>query len=92
MAKNVPTTPTPTPEYYVRSFPAPGPRQIVRHITGHAADGKSRFLESDSGEHCRFMVENRADANIIYFTQETPVDLNNNLDIPKADEKEVSPP
>ncbi|KAI0197900.1 hypothetical protein F4808DRAFT_463280 [Astrocystis sublimbata] len=78
----------PAPEYYVHSFPAPGLRQIVRHITGNTADGKSRFLESNSGEHCRFMVENQAVANIIYSTQETPVDLNNNIDIAKAHEKE----
>ncbi|KAI1771733.1 hypothetical protein F4818DRAFT_428894 [Hypoxylon cercidicola] len=88
MAENTATTPAPQPEYYVRSFPAPGLRQIVRHITGNTPDGKSRFLESDSGEHYRFMVENRAVANIIYSTQETPVDLNDNKDVFKAHEKE----
>ncbi len=77
------------PEYEVRSFPAPGLSQIVRHITGNTADGKSRFLESDSGEHYRFMVENRAVANIIYSTQETPVDLNDDKDVKMAHEKEV---
>lgn len=78
------------PEYYVGNFPAPGLRQIVRHITGNAADGKSVFLESDHGEHYRFMVENQAVANIIYSTRETPVDLNDNADIAKAHEQEVS--
>jgi hypothetical protein len=46
-------------------------------------------LESDSGEHYRFMVENRAVANIIYSTQETPVDLNDDKDVKMAHEKEV---
>lgn len=91
MGENVPATETVLPEYFVNSFPAPGLRQIVRHITGNTADGKSRFLESNSGEHYRFMVENRAVANIIYSTQETPVDLNDNIDIAKAHEKEVHP-
>lgn len=82
---------TPLPEYYVGDFPAPGLRQIVRHITHNAADGHSRFLSSDHGEHYRFMVENQAVANIIYSTRETPVDLNDNADVVKAHEQEVNP-
>jgi len=79
-----------TPEYYVGSFPAPGLRQIVRHITGHREDGKAHFLASDHGEHYRFMGENKAVANIIYSTQETPVNLNGDVDVVKAKQEEVS--
>jgi hypothetical protein len=83
------TIPSSQPEYEVRSFPAPGLRQIVRHITTNTDDGHSRFLESNSGEHYRFMVENRAVANIIYSTRETPVDLNDNKDVELAHKEEV---
>ncbi|TVY25502.1 hypothetical protein LHYA1_G005107 [Lachnellula hyalina] len=69
---------------YVSSFPAPGLRQILRHITGHNEDGKSIFLSSDNGSHTRVMGERQAVANIIYSTQETPVELNGNVDIEKA--------
>lgn len=75
--------------YYVESFPAPGLRQIVRHITGLNEQGGSVFLHSDHGDHHRFMVQNQAISNLLYSTQETPVDLNNNIDIQKAKEKEV---
>lgn len=75
--------------YYVESFPAPGLRQIVRHITGLNEQGDSVFLHSDHGDHHRFMVQNQAISNLLYSTQETPVDLNNNVDIQKAKEKEV---
>ncbi|CCT74949.1 related to Cupin domain protein [Fusarium fujikuroi] len=77
-----------TPEYYVGSFPAPGLRQIVRHITGHREDGKAHFLTSDHGEHYRFMGENKAVANIIYSTRETPVNLNDDTDVVKAKQEE----
>ncbi|KAI1660855.1 hypothetical protein F4813DRAFT_266251 [Daldinia decipiens] len=88
MAGNIATDTGSLPEYYVHSFPAPGLRQIVRHITGNNANGESRFLSSDHGEHYRFMVEHQAVANIIYSTRETPVDLNANADIIKAHEQE----
>ncbi|KAI5861112.1 hypothetical protein GGS23DRAFT_576996 [Durotheca rogersii] len=78
----------PVPEYYVSSFPAPGLRQIFRHITQNNAKGESQFLSSDHGEHYRRMVDNRAVANIIYSTRENPVDLNNNIDVQKAHEAE----
>ncbi|KAF5566611.1 cupin domain-containing protein [Fusarium napiforme] len=77
-----------TPEYYVGTFPAPGLRQIVRHITGHREDGKAHFLVSDHGEHYRFMGENKAVANIIYSTQETPVNLNEDVDVVKSNQEE----
>lgn len=82
---------TPLPEYHVDNFPAPGLRQVVRHVTGNTGEGQARFLISDHGEHYRYMVDNRAVANIIYSTRETPVDLNGNVDIVKAREQEVRP-
>lgn len=86
-----PTSPQtePVPEYYIHNFPAPGLRQVFRHITGNNPQGKSVFLSSDHGEHYRFMVENQAVANIIYSTRETPVDLKDNVDVRKAHEQEV---
>lgn len=75
--------------YYTESFPAPGLRQIFRHITGNDSKGQSVFLQSDNGEHYRLMVEKQAVANILYSTRETPVDLNNDVDIQKAKETEV---
>lgn len=76
--------------YSTESFPAPGLRQIVRHITGHNENGDSVFLLSDNGEHYRLMVEKQAVANILYSTRETPVQLTNNIDLQKAREAEVS--
>jgi len=77
---------------YCDSFPAPGLRQIFRHITGHNSEGKSVFLSSDHGSHFRTMGEQQAVANILYSTQETPVELNGNVDIEKAAKDEVSCP
>lgn len=70
-------------------FPAPGLTRIQRHITGHDDQGKSVFLSTDEGEHHRVMGEKQAVANIIYSTQETPVELNEDVDIEKAKELEV---
>lgn len=75
--------------YFTESFPAPGLRQIFRHITGFNDKGESVFLHSDHGDHYRLMVEKQAVANIIYSTRETPVDLNGNVDIQKAKAEEV---
>ncbi|KAI0410208.1 hypothetical protein F5X98DRAFT_387170 [Xylaria grammica] len=69
---------------YVSSFPAPGLRQMVRHITGHNEKGESVFLSSNHGDHHRIMGEQQAVANILYSTQETPVELNDDVDIEKA--------
>lgn len=74
---------------YASSFPAPGLRQIFRHITGHNDEGKSVFLSSDHGDHHRVMGEQQAVANILYSTRETPVELNDNADIEKAKSEEV---
>jgi hypothetical protein len=75
--------------YYTESFPAPGLRQIFRHITGQDEQGKSVFLHSDHGDHYRLMVEKQAVANILYSTRETPVDLNDNVDVRMAKAEEV---
>ncbi|KAF2844704.1 hypothetical protein T440DRAFT_409604 [Plenodomus tracheiphilus IPT5] len=83
------STPGSLPEYEVRGFPAPGLRQIVRHITGNTDDGHSSFLESNSGEHYRVMAENWEVTNIIYSMPETPVDLNDNKDVKLAQQEEV---
>lgn len=79
----------PAAGFITNGFPAPGLTRIQRHITGHDDQGKSVFLSTDSGEHYRVMGEKQAVANIIYSTQETPVELNGNIDIQKAKEAEV---
>ncbi|KAI5867518.1 NAD(P)-binding protein [Durotheca rogersii] len=61
---------------------------LARHITGHNDEGKSVFLSSDNGDHYRIMGEKQAVANILYSTRETPVDLNDNVDIEKAKSQE----
>lgn len=78
--------------YYVDSFPAAGLRQVFRHITGNADDGKSIFLHSDHGNHHRVIGEKQAVANIMYSTQETPVELNGDVDVQKALSQEVCSP
>lgn len=74
---------------YVQDFPAPGLRQMFRHITGHNEKGESIFLSSDHGDHHRVMGEQQAVANILYSTQETPVELNGDVDVEKARSQEV---
>lgn len=76
--------------YVVNGFPAPGLPQVVRHITGHNAEGKSVFLSTDVGDHHRIMGDKQAIANIMYSTNEMPVDLNGDKDIKFAAENEVS--
>ncbi|KAI1274050.1 NAD(P)-binding protein [Xylaria sp. FL0933] len=61
---------------------------MFRHITGHNEKGESVFLSSDQGDHHRIMGEKQAVANILYSTQETPVELNGDVDIEKARAKE----
>ena len=75
---------------YVQTFPAPGLRRTVRHITGHNAEGKGVFLSTDCGEHHRIIGNEQAIANIIYSTKETPVELNGDVDIKFAKENEVN--
>ncbi|KAI0869337.1 hypothetical protein GGS24DRAFT_512180 [Hypoxylon argillaceum] len=78
----------PSAGYVKEGFPAPGLRQIQRHITGHNAQGKGVFLSTDSGDHKRILFDGRAVANILYSTQETPAELNADVDIQKAKERE----
>lgn len=82
----------PAAGFITSTFPAPGLPRIQRHITGHDEEGKSVFLSTDDGDHFRVMGEKQAVANIIYSTQETPIELNGNADIQKAAEKEVRKP
>lgn len=75
---------------YVQTFPAPGLRRTVRHITGHNAEGKGIFLGTDCGDHHRIIGNEQAIANIIYSTKETPVELNGDVDLKYAKETEVT--
>ena len=70
-------------------FPAPGLKQIQRFITGHNDDGKGVFLSTDNGDHTRIMFDGRAVSNIVYSTQETPVNLKGDSDVKKAGASEV---
>ena len=76
---------------YVQNFPAPGLRKTVRHITGHNAEGKGVFIQTDTGDHHRIIGNDQAIANIIYSTKETPVELNDDADLKYARENEVRP-
>ena len=75
---------------YVSTFPAPGLRRTVRHITGHNAEGKGVFIQTDCGDHHRIIGNEQALANIIYSTKETPVEMNGDVDLKYARENEVS--
>ena len=77
-------------EGYVRTpHPVQGLPRVVRHVTGHNAEGKSVFLSTDVGDHHRELVNKSAIANIIYSTQGHPVDLNDAADVKFAHENEV---
>ncbi|KAM0251920.1 hypothetical protein ACHAQJ_007935 [Trichoderma viride] len=73
---------------YVSTFPAPGLRRTVRHITGHNAEGKGVFIQTDCGDHHRVIGNEQALANIIYSTKETPVEMNGDVDLKYALENE----
>ncbi|KAI1356625.1 hypothetical protein F5Y01DRAFT_301466 [Xylaria sp. FL0043] len=73
---------------YVSSFPAPGLRRTVRHVTGHNAEGKGIFLSTDDGDHHRIIGDKQAIGNILYSTNETPADLNGDVDLKYAKENE----
>ncbi|KAI0505867.1 hypothetical protein F5B22DRAFT_639602 [Xylaria bambusicola] len=73
---------------YVSTFPAPGLRRTVRHITGHNAEGKGIFLSTDDGDHHRIIGDKQAIGNIIYSTNQTPADLNDDADLKYAKENE----
>jgi hypothetical protein len=79
-------------EGYVQTpHPVQGLPRVVRHITGHNAEGKSVFLSTDVGDHHRELVNKTAIANIFYSTNQHPVDLNNDADVKHARENEVIP-
>ena len=43
----------------ITQFPADGLRHSRRFITGHASDGKGRFIVDDDGDHHRVMVRGK---------------------------------
>ncbi|KAI1378072.1 hypothetical protein F4677DRAFT_443986 [Hypoxylon crocopeplum] len=53
----------------------------MHHVTGHDAGGKSVFLSTDIGDHHRKLVNKSAIANILYSTNQHPVDHNGGVDI-----------
>ncbi|KAK0758052.1 hypothetical protein N5P37_009350 [Trichoderma harzianum] len=69
-------------------FCTPGLRRTVRHITGHNAEGKGVFIQTDCGDHHRIIGNEQALANIIYSTKETPVEMNGDVDLKYARENE----
>ncbi|KAH9890252.1 hypothetical protein F4778DRAFT_773186 [Xylariomycetidae sp. FL2044] len=77
-----------TGRYVTHGFPAPGLRRTMRHITGFDDKGKSVFLSTDCGDHHRIMGDQQAVSNILYSTTESPVDINGNVDIKQAKERE----
>ncbi|KFA71423.1 hypothetical protein S40288_04291 [Stachybotrys chartarum IBT 40288] len=72
--------------------PVQGLPRVVRHITGHDAEGKSVFLATDSGDHYRGLVNKAAVVNNLYSTHQHPVDLNASADIKYARKNEVRYP
>jgi hypothetical protein len=83
------TAPPPGAGYVTTDFPVAGLSRVVRHITGHDSEGRSVFLSTDCGDHHRVMGEQQAIANIIYSTNQTPIELNGDVDIKYAKENEV---
>lgn len=78
-------------EGYVQTpHPVQGLPRVVRHITGHNDEGKSVFLSTDIGDHHRELVKKSGLANILYSTNQHPVELNGDVDIKYARENEVT--
>lgn len=50
------------------------------------------FLSTDGGDHHRELVNKSTIANIIYSTNQHPVELNGEVDIKYAHKNEVSTP
>lgn len=73
----------------ITKFPADGLRPIHRLITGHNKEGKGVFIHDDAGDHHRLLVDGEAAANIIYSTQDCPVDMNDDKDLEFAKNNEV---
>ncbi|OBR11653.1 Cupin [Colletotrichum higginsianum IMI 349063] len=70
------------------SHPVQGLPRVVRHITGHNAEGKSIFLSTDVGDHHRDLGDKSAISNIVYSTNQVPVELNGDVDVKYARENE----
>lgn len=79
---------TPKPPGFIVGFPAPGLRQMTRHITGHNESGKAIFIKSDSGDHQRVVAGETGVSNIIYATKEVPANLEGDDDIKTLTEQE----
>lgn len=73
-------------------WPVAGLSRVMRHITGHNVEGKSVFVSTDYGDHHRVIGEKQAIGNIIYSTNVTPIELNDDIDIKYAKENEVGVP
>ena len=80
----------PAEGYVQTAHPVQGLPRVVRHITGHNAEGKSVFLSTDVGDHHRELVNKSAIANILYSTNQHPVELNGDVDVKYASKNEVS--
>lgn len=79
----------PAEGYVQTAHPVQGLPRVVRHITGHNAEGKSVFLSTDVGDHHRELVNKSAIANILYSTNQHPVELNGEVDVKYAQGNEV---
>lgn len=87
--EDVQDRPNPAAGYITAPWPVHGLPRIQRHITGHDEEGRSVFLQTDSGAHHKELVEKGALANIIYSTNSNPVQLNDNADIKFQAENQV---
>lgn len=74
----------PAEGYVQTAHPVQGLPRVVRHITGHNTEGKSVFLSTDVGDHHRELVNRSAIANILYSTNQHPVELNGEVDVKYA--------
>ena len=74
----------------IKKFPADDLRDAKRFTTTHNEKGQGVFLPDDHGDHHKIMLDGLAVANIIYSTKGELVDLNNEKDVKRAKEHEVS--
>lgn len=77
-------------------FPGTGLPDIKRYITTHNAQGEGVFLPSDNGSHQSLMGGNGAGAggavqNIMYTTQGSAIDMNEEADLKWARDNAVRP-
>ncbi|KUI61928.1 hypothetical protein VP1G_09082 [Cytospora mali] len=62
-------------------FPADDLRPTRRFVTTHNSKGEGVFLKDDEGDHHKVLCNGLAVANIIYSTQGSQVDLNDEKDV-----------